>query len=491
MKYLLCFFIGGIYTLSFSPYSVAVLSFVSIILLFLILDLQNTKDSFIKSLLFGLGYFSVGTYWLENVINYYTDINFFISLLLVFIFTIYLSLFIVIPVLISSLFTQHLKINKNFALILLSMLITFFEIIRSFIFTGYSWFNFGQSTIGTPLDSFFPVIGVHGNTFIMFIISITLINIVKGVNIKFFISILIFFIIVNININNKNWTVVSNDEILISIVQPNINNKLRYSNSEILDRMALLDSMISKSLSSSPDIILLPEAPLSIPYNDLSKNYYSSILKNTPTSTSILTGSFYIDKKNIFNSIINISDSNSLYHKKHLVPFGEYLPLRNILSGLYKFLSLNTYDLSVGSSNNSIIVNKFVAHALICYESIFSHDALVRNPNVNFIVNVSNDGWFGNSLAPYQHLDSLVMRSLENQRFSIRSANTGISAIINPFGKIIDYLPYGRMGIINSKIISRTGLTPLSKHGNKILYFLMFAIFIYASIYYNIRIFKR
>ena len=491
MKYLLCFFIGGIYTLSFSPYSVAVLSFVSIILLFLILDLQNTKDSFIKSLLFGLGYFSVGTYWLENVINYYTDINFFISLLLVFIFTIYLSLFIVIPVLISSLFTQHLKINKNFALILLSILITFFEIIRSFIFTGYSWFNFGQSTIGTPLDSFFPVIGVHGNTFIMFIISISLINIVKGVNIKFFISILIFFIIVNISINNKNWTVVSSDEILISIVQPNINNKLRYSNSETLERMALLDSMISKSLSNSPDIILLPEAPLSIPYNELSENYYSGILKKTPSSTSILTGSFYRDKKNIFNSIINISDLNSLYHKKHLVPFGEYLPLRNILSGLYKFLSLNTYDLSVGSSNNSIIVNKFVAHALICYESIFSHDALVRNPNVNFIVNVSNDGWFGNSLAPYQHLDSLVMRSLENQRFSIRSANTGISAIINPFGKIIDYLPYERMGIINSKIISRTGLTPLSKHGNKILYFLMFIIFIYTSIYYNIRIFKR
>ncbi len=491
MKYLLCFFIGGIYTLSFSPYNVSVLSFVSIILLFLVLDLQSTKDSIIKSLLFGLGYFSVGTYWLENVINYYTDINFFISLLLVFIFTIYLSLFIVIPVLISSLFTQHLKINNNFALILMSMLVTIFEIIRSFIFTGYSWFNFGQSAIGTPLDSFYPVIGVHGNTFVVFIISITLINIVKGVNIKFFISILIFFIIFNININNKNWTVMSNDEVSISIIQPNINNKLRYSDSEILERMILLNSMTIKSLSSSPDIILLPEAPLSIPYNELSDTYYSNILKKTPSSTSILTGAFYMDKENIFNSIINISDSNSLYHKKHLVPFGEYLPLRNIFSGLYKFLSLNTYDISAGSSDNSIIVNKFVAHALICYESIFSHDALVRNPNVNFIVNVSNDGWFGNSLAPYQHLDSLVMRSLENQRFSIRSANTGISAIISPFGKIIDYLPYGKMGIINSKIISRTGLTPLAKHGNKILYLMMFIIFICTSIYYNIRIFKR
>ncbi len=522
MKYLLCFFTGGLYTLSFSPYNIQALSFVSIILLFLILDLQSTKDSIIKSLLFAIGYFSVGTYWLENVINYYTDINFYIAVLLVFIFTIYLSLFIVIPVLISSLFIQHLKFNKNFALILLSILITCFEIIRSFLFTGYSWFNFGQSAIGTPLDSFFPVIGVHGNTFIMFIISLILINIVKGINIKFFTSILIFFVIINLNINNKNWTIASNENIAIAIVQPNINNKLHYTTSEIVERMSILESMIFKSLLSTPDIILLPEAPLSIPSNEI-LNYYFKILENIPSNTSILTGSFNRHNEKIYNSIINISDfkfltsirnykkdfdaglskeylaneqeniiinSNS-YNKKHLVPFGEYLPLRNILSGFYKFLSLNTYDLSAGNSNNSIKVNKFIAHALICYESIFSDNALVKNPNVDFIVNVSNDGWFGNSLAPYQHLDSLVMRSLENQRFSIRSANTGISAVINPFGEIVDYLAYEEMGVINSKINSRTGLTPLAKHGYKILYLLMFTIFIYSSIYFNIRIFRR
>ena len=354
MKYLLCLFTGGLYTLSFSPYNIQALSFVSIILLFLILDLQNTKDSIIKSLLFAIGYFSVGTYWLENVINYYTDINFYIAVLLVFIFTIYLSLFIVIPVLISSLFIQHLKFNKNFALILLSILITCFEIIRSFLFTGYSWFNFGQSAIGTPLDSFFPIIGVHGNTFIMFIISLILINIVKGINIKFFTSILIFFVIIYLNINNKNWTTISNENISIAIVQPNINNKLNYSTSEIVERMSILESMIFKSLLSSPDIILLPEAPLSIPSNEI-LNYYFKISENIPSNTSILTGSFNRHNEKIYNSIINISDSKFLtsirnykkdfdaglskeylaneqeniiinsnsYNKKHLVPFGE------------------------------------------------------------------------------------------------------------------------------------------------------------------------
>ena len=149
------------------------------------------------------------------------------------------------------------------------------------------------------------------------------------------------------------------------------------------------------------------------------------------------------------------------------------------MSGLYKFLSLNTYDLSVGSSNNSIIVNKFVAHALICYESIFSHDALVRNPNVNFIVNVSNDGWFGNSLAPYQHLDSLVMRSLENQRFSIRSANTGISMVIDQFGNIQESLELNQRGVIEDIVIFPSEkITFYVRYGDYLIYIMMIILLI-------------
>ena len=136
-------------------------------------------------------------------------------------------------------------------------------------------------------------------------------------------------------------------------------------------------------------------------------------------------------------------------------------------------------------------IDSFIAKPLICYESIFSAESLVLEENVDFILNVSNDGWFGETLAPYQHLDALVMRSLENQRYSVRSTNTGISAIISSKGVIEDYVKFNKTGIINRKIISRNGNTPLSKYGYEILYFLFFIVFLYSAIYFNIKLFRR
>ena len=175
MIYILCFIIGGLYTLSFSPYSINIASIISIITLLLLLDLDSMKDAIMKSFLFSLGYFSFGTYWLENVINHYTNISFFITLFIIFSFIIYLSAFIVIPVAVTSYLKQNLKLDKNYALIILSVLVTFFEILRSFLFTGFSWFNFGQAALDTPLSHFFPIFGVHGLTLIIFLMSVLLI----------------------------------------------------------------------------------------------------------------------------------------------------------------------------------------------------------------------------------------------------------------------------------------------------------------------------
>ena len=110
MNYIISFFIGGLYTLSYSPYNLTILAIISLVLFFAILDIDDIKDSVIKSLLFSIGYFSVGTYWLENVINYYSNINYILSIFLVLLFILYLSLFVVIPVYISS----YLKINFKF-----------------------------------------------------------------------------------------------------------------------------------------------------------------------------------------------------------------------------------------------------------------------------------------------------------------------------------------------------------------------------------------
>ena len=492
MKNIVFFLLGGLYTLSFSPYNIGVFSIISAVLFLFFINLDDVKSSIYRSLSYSLGYFSIGTYWLYNVIINYAEINTFLAIFLVIFFTIYLSIFFVIPIC-FALFAYHkININKNYSFIILSILIPIFEIIRAHLFTGYSWFNFGQAALNTPLDYYFPVFGVHGLTFIIFLISLILINIFINKDRLFFFTLTIFLVIIYLGVYKKNWTYETGNISTISIVQPNIENKKTYSKQDIKNRMNILKDITLGSIKNSPDIILWPEAPLPIFYNNLEKNYYKNIINNIPKKTALITGSFYMNNNNIYNSIINISNkSYNVYSKRHLVPFGEFLPFRNKFSNIYKMLGINTYDITPGDSNKRFKINSLIAQPLICYESIFSAESLVLDEDVDFILNVSNDGWFGDTLAPYQHLDALAMRSLENQRYSIRSTNTGISAIINHEGIIEDYVKFNKSGFINKKIISRNGNTPLSSYGYDILYSLFFIVFLYSTIYFNIKLFRR
>ena len=491
MKYFICFLLGGLYTLSFSPYNIVFLSFLSVIFFLILLDLEFMKDSILKSLSFSIGYFLIGTYWLKNVINNFSDASSLLSIAMVFIFILYLSLFIIIPIIFVTFINQRLIINKNYLLIILAILITLFEVVRAHLFTGFSWFNFGQAAINTPLDYFFPVFGVHGLTFIIFMMAIIFINIIKSSNRNFFASLVFIFVVIYVIIFNKNWTSLTNKEISISIIQPNLHNKISYSNEDILNRMNILRKMTVSQTNKNIDIILWPEAPLPIVYNKLENTFYKNIISDIPKHTSLVTGVFYQSEEIIYNSIINASNNISIYHKKHLVPFGEFLPFRESLAFLYKSIGIKMYDIKSGDNVSSINIKNFVAHSLICYESIFSKGSLIKNEKSDFIINVSNDGWFGESLAPYQHLDALIMRSLENQRYSIRSTNTGISAVISPFGEIEEYIQFNEKGVISKKIFARNGHTPISKHGYSILYLFIFAIFLYSTLYFNIKTFKR
>ena len=491
MKYFICFLLGSLYTLSFSPYNIIFLSFLSVIFFLILLDLEFMKDSILKSLSFSTGYFLIGTYWLKNVINNFSDVSSLLSIAMVFIFILYLSLFIIIPIIFVTFINQRLIINKNYLLIILAILITLFEVVRAHLFTGFSWFNFGQAAINTPLDYFFPVFGVHGLTFIIFMMAIIFINIIKSSNRNFFASLAFIFVVIYVIIFNKNWTSLTNKEISISIIQPNLHNKISYSNEDILNRMNILRKMTVSQTNKNIDIILWPEAPLPIVYNKLENTFYKTIISDIPKHTSLVTGVFYQSEEIIYNSIINASNNISIYHKKHLVPFGEFLPFRESLAFLYKSIGIKMYDIKSGDNVSSINIKNFVAHSLICYESIFSKGSLIKNEKSDFIINVSNDGWFGESLAPYQHLDALIMRSLENQRYSIRSTNTGISAVISPFGEIEEYIQFNEKGVISKKIFARNGHTPISKHGYSILYLFIFAIFLYSTLYFNIKTFKR
>ena len=210
----------------------------------------------------------------------------------------------------------------------------------------------------------------------------------------------------------------------------------------------------------------------------------------------LTSGSFYIDWSLNYNSLsvydyeLNLIDS---YNKIKLVPFGEFLPLENILKRIgLKTITNNYQSYSKGDERNTIHIEKEKLSLrilpLICYEIIYSGD-LFSNLNFDFIVNISEDGWFGKSIGPEQHFVHSIFRAIESGKYIVRSSNNGIAAIINPIGIIEEKVEFGNTGYVDLKENRKIQSTIFSKLGNKI--FLIIILFYVLLIFLLIKLQKE
>jgi apolipoprotein N-acyltransferase len=180
-----------------------------------------------------------------------------------------------------------------------------------------------------------------------------------------------------------------------------------------------------------------------------------------------------------FNSILLIDNKHRFYNKHHLVPFGEYLPLRKILYHPLRIFNIPISNFSSGKyDEKNLQTSKGNFGMSICYEDAYGNEVRRSMPDANILINVSNDAWFGNSMAPHQHLQIARMRAIENGRYFLSATNNGISAIIDNRGKIISRSPQFEKHVLNSNVALFTGATPYSEHGNMplLIFFVLFIL---------------
>ena len=196
---------------------------------------------------------------------------------------------------------------------------------------------------------------------------------------------------------------------------------------------------------SRSDLIIWPESSMdSINFDNLDQiKRFKNDFKNKYTfnSKELLFGAITKKDNNFYNSAILLNDNNNFINfknKKELLIYGEYYPLKEIIS---KFIPVykNFRDLTPGKNKSIQLQNGNSVFIFICYEDLFAHDlsSIVNNNNIGYLVNITNDIWYGDSLAAYQHLMLSLPRAIESNKFLVRSANNGISAVISPKGKII------------------------------------------------------
>ncbi len=459
---------GAIHVLAFSPFNLWWMSIVSLSLLFA-LHQQNTLCAFKSGYLYGLGMFGVGTSWIFNSLYDFGEASFIAAVAITFALTLTLSLF---PALVLK---AHAKLisptfNSWINVLVFAALWALFEWLRSWIFTGFPWLLVGQSLVDSPLAGVIPIFGVFAGSVLMAFFAASVIALVHVSNqqvVKSLIG-LSLLIITCYFVGAIEWTSKFGDRpIRVSAVQANIPFEMKWDKSRRYEVYQAYADLTSQHWDS--DIIVWPETAIPTFYRVANKDFIPSFEQQLKQhDTELLSGIFTYElgSEREFNSLVTLGRELQVYNKQHLVPFGEYLPMRWIFDIFRSLVIIPMSDLSAGKGSSVLHMRGIPVGVSICYEAAFGEEIKRALPKAQLLMNVTNDAWFGDSLAPHQHLQIARTRSLETGRYMVRAANTGVSAVIDAKGQLLAQSGQFVDEVVTAEVWPMRGSTPFIIWGN-------------------------
>lgn len=461
VPYAIIFLVGALSNLSFAPYHYYFINLLALAcLLAVCIQAPHAKSAFSLGLIYGLGLFGVGTSWVFISLYDYGHINIILSACLTGLFLICLSLLIAcVTGLFKRLSPATLEL-KHYCL-LFPILWVGSEWIRSWLLTGFPWLFLGYSLPNTPLAGWLPIIGVYGGSLIVCIIAGALLGFLKlRHNIQRWACLLIIVALMLTGnfLQLIDWTQPVGKKIPTSLIQGNIAQTTKWQPSQIQTIARHYTQMTQQQWSSS--LIIWPENALPLPrawaqsiltpLKKQAKQHHSTIYAGLPIST---------DRPNrYYNSILAIGTNGSQqYHKRHLVMFGEYIPLSNWLESWIHFPFA---QFQAGAHHQALLTQKGIKIApFICYEIAFPHLVNSVANQANLLLVTSDDAWFGDSLAPWQHLQIAQTQAIINAKPLMFATNNGITAFINHKGQITQQLPQNKRTVLKAKIQGFSGQT--------------------------------
>jgi apolipoprotein N-acyltransferase len=457
---------------------------------------KNKKLFFLYGWLFGLGYFTSNLYWISISLTFDESFKFLIPLSIALV-PAFLALFYGL----ASFLFLILKPKKNLSsFFLFSLMFGTIEFIRGTILTGFPW-NLIAYSFSNYIEilSITSIIGTYSfNLFCISLFTSTSFLILRDnkkeiiVCILFFIITLSFYFFGSQRLEKFNNIKANKLDYKLRVISSNVSIDRFYNDT---DPISVINDLIkiSSPQKNEKTIFIWPESIVP----DISKNQlkeYKFLFENEFNKNHILTIGIndikkegqiikYYNSLTIYNHNLEILNS---YNKVNLVPFGEFLPFERTLSliGL-KTITNNYQSYSRGKKRNILEVNKINFSVrllpLICYEIIYTGN-IFKSTDFDFIVNISEDGWFGQSIGPHQHFVHSIYRAIESGKYVLRSANNGIAAIVNPLGVVEKQVDLNQSGFIDLFEIKKIEPTIFSKYGNKIFALI---ILLYISLIFS------
>ena len=466
---ILAIFCGFFLTLSFAPFDFWPTMFVAISFIFFLLQKTATKkQAFWLGFCFAFAFFVSSIYWISA--SLLVDAEHF-AWLIPFAVTLIPALLAIYYGLIFMIFfilNQKIKLNIWQQALLFSFLWLVAEIARSTLFSGFSWNLLGYVSLSMPyIAQTADIWGVYGLSFCLCFCSIFGVILFYKHKQKqhwqyfsFAIFILIFCIAYGLLRLNQTKTNTGKTW-QFRLVQANIPQSAKWEEADKLKNLNL--HMQLSQNNSHLDAVIWPETAIPFAVSNLNTNQLQQSLQSAiPKNGSLISGLVYVDYQNsdlqIFNSAVHLKNQESeFYHKHHLVPFGEYVPLQKYFHFLFlseelKKITEDAVNFSQGTGPQTLLANNFSFSPLICYEVIFSTKIIDKKNPPDILINLTNDGWFGKTIGPYQHLAHTQMRAIEYRKPLLRVAGTGISAYINEYGKIVNHIPLQTQNFLDVKV---------------------------------------
>ncbi len=474
IQYIFLGFIGALSTFAFSPFDIKlIIPFTLAVLIYSTVNSNNFIDALKRAFSWGLGYWIGGTGWLIVSIYYYGNTNIIISISIIILMGILLSAVFIAPFAAIKFITLNQNIFIN-SLILASFL-TLLELSRFLLLGGFPWLLPGLIFLDTFGQVVIPNYGVYGASYIIYFISSLLalgvINNKKNFIFFGFICLLI------LGPYQKTQQETHQESLSLAIIQPSLDPFEKYEPGSYQSIEETLVNLTNKNINT--DLVIWPESPL--PYLN-SNPRMQDLINKLEEGPDVLSGSWQYKNNRLYNSM-TIFGTDQAYFKRHLVPFGEYVPFEGLLRGLIEFFDMPMSSLSEGQSNQGLLEFKnFRILGMICFDIAFPLSYLKEVRGSDFIVNISNDTWFGSSYGPYQHLQIVRARALEANKWIVRGTSDGISTIVDNYGTIVDILEKGKSGYLNGYVYKSSQSSFFYLYGYLFSPFLSFIVLMYVLV---------
>tara|TARA_B100000586_G_C20072285_1_gene411340 strand:- start:173 stop:1381 length:1209 start_codon:yes stop_codon:yes gene_type:complete len=356
------------------------------------------------------------------------------------------------------------------------------EIIRSYVFTGFPWLIVGTSLAGTPVGGWIPIIGSYGVSILVLMISGSLVLISSNKKMNLSPALIVIIILISsFSLNKISWTK-EISKIHASVYQPNITLEEKWSSEGVRHTMTMINNSVSEAIEG--EFIFFPETAIIFDKEEL-EPWISDIEKRADLkNVSLISGIIARDPRNPdsierYNRIQGFGATNGYYDKVKLVPFGEFIPLRGYFGKIFDILGIKLTNTLPGEVYSLLKANNINISASICYEIAFNELVRKTAKFSNLLVTISNDTWFGDSIGPEQHLEIAQSRAQEHQKSLIRATNSGISAIIDKNGIVVQRQGFFENKQIKDKVKILEGNTPFSFFGNYIVFSYIILIYMY------------